>query len=458
MQKFNRFISFLLGLILILTSCSLVFAEEGLSMSDINAKSAILLEATSGKVIFEKNADSIRFPASTTKILTVLLGIQAAGEDLDREVSVSYSSTQIPEDASRLSLQEGQLIKLKDLLAGTLVGSGNDGANLIAELISGSNAAFAEVMNQSARAMGAQSTNFKNPSGLHDDEQVTSARDLATIARVAMSNPVFKEMAKLSYYTIPKNNMNKGKRVSSRDKIFKNESEDEDEKKYYMPGAVGIKTGYTSQAGYCYVAAAERNGLMLIAVVLKADSYGKAFLDCKKMLEYGFTQYISTSISELYKKSPRIVDISGFSEKDSELGRLSLNIVKKDPNANDRISDFANNSAEIQRIFKDSTTFQLDYDKLKAPIEAGQELGTMYYKSPNGEVVEYQLIASRSIAARERKYPTIDEIKEELARGKLSLPHFRLAYIVILAILIAAVALVLRIIKALFAAINKKIK
>lgn len=456
MQKFNRFISFLLGLLIVLSLGLESFSESELSMSDINAQSAILVEASSGKVIFEKNADSIRFPASTTKIITVLLGIQAAGENIDNNVVASYSSTQIPEDASRISLQEGQEIKLRDLLTATLVGSGNDGANLIAELVSGNNSAFAEVMTQSARAMGAQSTNFTNPSGLHDEFQVTTARDLATIARVAMSDPTFKAMAKLSHFRIPKNNMNNGKQVSSRDKLFKQQSENEDEQQYYMPDSVGVKTGYTSQAGYCYVAAAERNGLMLISVALKADSYGKAFLDSKKMLEYGFTQYVSTSITELYKKSPRVIDIASFSENDPELGRLSLNITKKDPNANDRISDFASNNSEIQRIFKDSTTFQLDYEKLKAPIEAGDEMGTMYYKTPNGETIEYSLTASRSVAARERKYPTIEEIKEELSRNLPIFPRFKLGYLIILALALLVIFAALKLIRAMFRLIFRK--
>lgn len=417
-------------------------AKAELTAGDVNAQSAIVMEARSGQVIFEKNADVLRYPASTVKILTVLLGIQNS-DDLDKIVYASPSSVQIPEDASRLSLEVGQDIKYKDLLAGTLVGSGNDGANLIAELVAGTNANFASIMTQTAQSFGCQNTNFTNPSGLHDPSQVTTARDLATIARVAMENPTFRDMAKLSSYVIPRNSVNKGKRVSSRDRIFKKESEEENDKKYYYKDAIGIKTGYTSDAGYCYVGAAERNGLTLISVVLKANSYGNAFLDTIKLLDYGFTQFTSLSIEDIYKKHPRVVDVSHFSESDPEFGRLALNIVKTDNLADDTLIGIASKQDEMERIFKETTTIQIFYEKLVAPIEAGQELGTLIYSPKKGGAnVEYKLLAARDVARRESAFLSIEEIKSRISNDPNPLPKMSSTVAVLLALLLSPFVLI----------------
>ena len=157
------------------------------------APSVILIEASSGDVIYQKNADQVMYPASTTKILTVLLGIQLG--DMNQTVTVSETAMQLgDEDATTMGLEVGEEINFHDLLVGTLIRSANEGANVIAETISGSIADFVDLMNRTAEAYGCTNTHFANPNGLHDPNHYTTARDMAIIAREAMKNETFREI------------------------------------------------------------------------------------------------------------------------------------------------------------------------------------------------------------------------------------------------------------------------
>ena len=154
---------------------------EKLNDTDLSASAAILIEVNSGMVVYEKNADVRMYPASTTKILTTDLALLMG--NLDDVVTTSATALQLEEKASVIPLSEGEQLPLENLLYATMVKSGNDGANVIAETISGSIYAFAETMNQYADSIGCTNTHFVNPSGLHDDNHYTTARDMALIAR-----------------------------------------------------------------------------------------------------------------------------------------------------------------------------------------------------------------------------------------------------------------------------------
>ena len=151
---------------------------ENLSADQLYAASAILISADTGEVIFEKDPDEIRYPASTTKILTVLLGIIMV-DDLYQTVTVSESAVAVPEDSSTMHLHAGEEIRFIDVLYGTMLVSGNDGANVIAETVSGSIPAFVDLMNSTAQMYGCTNTHFMNPHGYHDDNHYSTARDLA---------------------------------------------------------------------------------------------------------------------------------------------------------------------------------------------------------------------------------------------------------------------------------------
>ena len=166
---------------------------ENLSPDQLYALSAILISADTGEVIFEKDPDTVRYPASMTKIMTVLLGIMMV-DDVYRYVTVSETAVDIPADSSSMHLSAGEEIRFIDVLYGTMLVSGNDGANVIAETVSGSIPEFVELMNTTASMFGCMNTHFVNPHGYHDDNHISTARDIAVISRQAMQNELFCEI------------------------------------------------------------------------------------------------------------------------------------------------------------------------------------------------------------------------------------------------------------------------
>ena len=188
---------------------------ENLSPDQLYALSAILLSADTGEVIFEKDPDEIRYPASTTKILTVLLGIIMV-DDVYQYVTVSDTAVAIPDDSSTMHLHAGEEIRFIDVLYGTMLVSGNDGANVIAETVSGSVPAFVDLMNSTAQMYGCTNTHFMNPHGYHDDNHYSTARDLAIIAREALQNDLFCEIASSVSWSIPKTNMQRARTITTK--------------------------------------------------------------------------------------------------------------------------------------------------------------------------------------------------------------------------------------------------
>lgn len=410
---------------------------ENLLPEHLRAGSAVLIDAATGEVLFEKNAAATRYPASTTKIMTILLGI--LNGDMTRTVTMSQSAADIPEDSSAIPLAVGQEINFADLLNATMVSSGNDGSALIAEVIGGTQENFVSMMNQTAAELGCSSTHFANPHGYHDESHVTTARDLAIIARAAMGNETFRKMAALSSFTLPESNMGKAKKLRSHDRVFKVQQEDEELRQYYYDFATGIKTGFHSQAGYCYVGSATKNGVSLISVVLKDSSYNRAFLDTIRLMEYGFSQFITTSVTDMYRESPRVVDISMFALDDADGGRLELSLRKIDPTADDHLIGRAGGAQAQQREYARRTRFQFTHE-LEAPVSAGEVMGVMTYTPENGEPIEYEMLAARDIRRREALAPTLDEIRRFAETDPNPFPPFSLELAVLMLLPVLAVA------------------
>ena len=218
---------------------------EELSADQLYALSAILIAEDTGEVIFEKNADEIRYPASTTKILTVLLGILMV-DDVYTYVTVSDTAVDVPADSSTMHLKAGEEIRFIDVLYGTMLLSGNDGANVIAETVSGSVPEFVNLMNSTAQIYGCTNTHFVNPHGYHDDNHYSTARDLAVIAQAAMQNDLFREIAAATTWSIPKTNMQRARTITTKSEYML-PGTDEKPNKYYYPYAIGIKTGSHSR-------------------------------------------------------------------------------------------------------------------------------------------------------------------------------------------------------------------
>lgn len=257
----------------------------------IDAASAIVMDAKTGRVLFEKNAYKRRPMASTTKIMTAIVAIEKG--DLDDIVTVSKRAASIW--GSRLRLKAGQKLTLKELLYGLLLNSGNDAAIAIAEHIGGTVEGFLDLMNKKAREIGAYNTNFKTPHGLDANGHYTTAYDLALITRYALRNTVFAKIVRT-----------KNASISIRDLRNTNEMLS------IYPGADGVKTGYTGKAGRCLVTSATRNGWQIISVVLNCPTRYKRALSSKLILDYAFNNYKNITLirkGEVIKSIPVIKGI-----------------------------------------------------------------------------------------------------------------------------------------------------
>jgi D-alanyl-D-alanine carboxypeptidase (penicillin-binding protein 5/6) len=267
---------FLFTYALLFNSQLWAFSPDG----DLSARALLLMDAKTGKILYQKNADTPLPPASTTKVLTAILTLESQKRSNDR-LTVSKAATRVP--ASKLYLKPGQTVSIEDLLYGVLLASANDASVVLAEGIGGSVERFAEIMTKKARDLGAANTHFSNPHGLTAADHYSTARDLALIFRYAMKNPTFRQIVHTKISSV--RSLSPGKRstrtrlisVRNHNRLLWNDN-----------GAIGGKTGYTFAAQKCYVGAVERNGVTLIVSLLGSrDLWG----DTKRLLEYGFDNY-----------------------------------------------------------------------------------------------------------------------------------------------------------------------
>ncbi len=240
-------------------------AADMVQPPSISAKQAILIDSKSGEVLFEKNADEKGYPASTTKIMTALVTLdicEEIGAPVDTLVKIPAEAVGV--EGSSLYLKKGEERTLENLLYGVMLRSGNDGATALASIMGGNVEHFVDLMNEKARKLGCTGTNFVNPSGLYDDNHYTTARDLSKIARCAMKNKTFRQVAGAKSW---EEYQNKNKTV------------------FQYDGATGIKIGFTKMSGRTLVASSKRQGTELICVVL---SDGNWFNDAYALMDYGY--------------------------------------------------------------------------------------------------------------------------------------------------------------------------
>ncbi len=255
---------------------------ENLEPGYLYARSAILIDAITGEVLLQKDADARRAPASTTKIVTLLTALSLCNPD--EEVTVPLAAAEVPADSSLVPVYPGEVMTMRDLLYAMIIRSGNDAANAVAALCSGSVEAFAEEMNKTAAALGMTNSHFVNPHGYTAEEHYTSARDLAIAAREGLTRPEFLRIVTCYQYVLPATVRREALPITIQWPIFNPASE------YYIPHAAGIKSGYTSEAGFCYVGAFQENDVTLIAVVLGCSGSQSAWTDLRRLFAYGLTQ------------------------------------------------------------------------------------------------------------------------------------------------------------------------
>ena len=402
---------------------------ELLDADMIYARSAILIQADTGEVLFEKNADELMYPASTTKIMTAYIALQMA--DLDNDVvTVSQNAIDlVPATYTKVPLSAGEEVYMRDLIPAMMVVSGNDAANAIAEYISGSIDSFASLMNQTAQMLGcSDNTHFTNPSGVQDVSHYTTARDMAIIARAAMQDSRFREIVSLTSYDMPATQKEDGSAAHPRRSLVGKTNILNPDSDYYYRHAIGIKTGYTYDAGYCFVGAANNGGIELISVVLY-DGDTRRYIDTKRLFEYGFSQIESISPESLYAEDPRVIEVSGFSLDDPGHGELTLGIRAVDPS---RSMTIIANTATIDRLresFGQISSIEWTRE-FRAPVNVGDVMGILTFYSENNGTAEYELVATRSIAAREDAPPTLEQIEAYTAADENLWPRFSWDYLV----------------------------
>ena len=263
-------------------------------------ETGILIESTSGTVLYESESEKQMYPASTTKIMTALLAAEALekGEvTLEEQIEITPDMLNgLAPDSSTMNLKEGEIISFDALLKGLLIPSGNDAAMAIAFRLAGSEQAFVDQMNAKAAELGLSGTHFVNPHGLHDDNHYTTAADMAKIARAAMQYEVFRDTVDIAHIKIPPTNKTEKERYYINTNGLLSTMRYLD---YAYKGANGIKTGNTSQAGNCLVFSAVQNGMELIGVVFHGKDVAASHKDSIRLLDYGFAEYeIIAPISE----------------------------------------------------------------------------------------------------------------------------------------------------------------
>lgn len=254
----------------------------------IISESAVLMDAETGQVLFEKSMHMKLYPASITKVMTVLLGIEKG--QLQDYITMSREAVySIKRGSSHIALDEGEQITLEQALMAAMLPSANDASNGIAEHVSGSIADFARLMNQRAREAGALNSSFVNPHGLPDEKHVSTAYDMAMITQEALKNEKFREILGTVRYTIPPTNKNDEVRdLWSEHRMLTTNQ-------YHYDGVIGGKTGYTRESQNTLVTVARRGNRELIAVVMKSENYG-VYKDTIALFDYGFNEFVETRI------------------------------------------------------------------------------------------------------------------------------------------------------------------
>lgn len=383
-MKSKRLLAFLLALTLIFATSAFAAPVENSDSSGltINAKAAFIGETTTGQILYEYHADDRLYPASTTKIMTALVAWEhCSPEDV---ITVSQSAVEgLAEQGSNVFLKAGEEMNFMDMLRYLLIPSGNDAANALAEHISGSQAAFAELMNEKAAELGCTNTHFTNPNGLHDENHYTSARDLYIIAQAAMKVPALREIVATPQVKLAPTNMHPQETTITTTNHLISRLKDS---RYYYKGAFGIKTGTTTPAGYCLIGGATSGDLEYISVVLggskdKETGDISCYTETIKLFGYAKTNY---SLEVLVAKDSPVQELPVRFAAGKEHTKLvpSEDFIRLLP-ADVNLDDLA---------FEVNTGESVD-----APVNKGDKLGTAKVSIGDTEYGTIDLVASESI-------------------------------------------------------------
>lgn len=364
--------AFLLSLILISGMYICIFAKNGTNYEadlvsadfNVDAKSAILIEASTGTVLFEQNADYAASPASVTKVMTLLLAMEALAEEkiqLNDTVMISENAASM--GGSQVFLEEGETMSVEELLKCTVIASANDAALALAEHICGSEKAFVTQMNVRAKELGLKNTVFENVTGLDDTTEYhrSSARDIAIMSCELIKYPIITEFASLWQDSIRNGEFT----LTNTNRLVR-----------YYDGCNGLKTGSTAKAGYCISAAAKRADMQLIAVIMGAESRDERNSIARTLLDFGFANYALYSQEE---KAIEKVPVKGgdVSEVDIYQKPFFCTVPKSD-------------------LKKVEVLYEIP-EYIQAPAEAGKTVGKIVYKIGDQKIGETELYLKENL-------------------------------------------------------------
>ena len=335
---------------------------------DISGKSALLMDVATGTILYEKNAHEKLAPASVTKVMTLLLIMEAIdSQKITWEDTVTASEAAASKGGSQVYLKVGETMSVSDMVKSIAVSSANDCACAMAEHIAGSEAAFVELMNHRAEELGMTDTHFVNCTGLDDSENAsehrTCSHDIALMSRELLKyHPDIKKFTTIWMDTIRGGTFG----LSNTNKLIR-----------FYPGATGLKTGFTSGAGYCLSATAQRDGLELIAVVMGCETSKDRTAACKSMLDYGFANFslVTPTSEEITAVPVTLGHSSSITAVPETTPQLLVDKAKKDG----------------------ITTDILLEESVTAPVNQGQRLGTMTVRSGDQILAEVPLVAPESV-------------------------------------------------------------
>lgn len=359
---------------------------------DIKSKCGILINGNTGAILYEKNANSLHYPASVTKIASVLFVLEHASDitlpmtatkealkpicpKLKIENEFEDPSHLLETDGTMMHLKEGEQISLRSLLYGMMLISGNDASNVVAQEFGGTIGNFVEELNTFVKEVGCNNTNFCNPHGLHHPEHVSTAYDLAFIAKRAFMNPFFKKLAIAKNYFLPKTNLQPQRQINQKNRMI-------NKGKFYYPYAIGGKSGYHKKAKYNLMCAAEKNDRFLIAVVLGAPSSDQRYKDIQKLFDTAFSE--------------RLIDHALISEnkvfeREIEGGQKNLLAkLKKEI----KIQYYPSEKQEDIKAF-------IHWDKeVSFPIQQGEKVGEVKIMTKDNQVLlQEDLVAKEDLSA-----------------------------------------------------------
>ncbi len=336
---------------------------------DLDLKSYILIEPTTNTIIAESNSTGLIEPASMTKVMTAYVVADQIGNDLislDDKVLISEKAWKM--GGSKMFIEVGKKVSIEDLLKGIIIQSGNDAAVAISEYVGGTEDGFVDLMNAYAGALGMDNTDFRNSTGLPDEQHLTSSKDLATLTSNFMTKfpdifALFKEK-EFEYGGISGNKFNRNKL------LWRDETAD------------GVKTGYTSSAGYCLIGSAIRGNMRLITVVAGSDTANRSFADTQRLLEYGFRFYATQKYFDANKEYTK-AKVWGGNADQAALG-VEKDVLVTLPRTN----------------FKNVIVNYNIKNNVQAPIKKGEKLGTLEIVSNDKIVAVSDLIALEDVDSK----------------------------------------------------------